>query len=157
MNQKYSYSRIIIKHDTEENWQKAEHFIPRKGELIVYDRDNNYNYARIKIGDGERKVSDIEFIRDFSNNTSIIGEPNDPITADTINGAKNYAKNYADGLAKNYDPSGSAAQALSDAKTYAEGLALPVVTSADAGSILRVNNEGKWEVTPISIYAGEVV
>ena len=33
------------------------------------------------------------------------------------------AKNYADGLAKNYDKSGTAAQALIDAKAYADGLA----------------------------------
>ena len=37
--------------------------------------------------------------------------------------AKSYAKTYADGLAGNYDASGSAAQALIDAKAYADGLA----------------------------------
>lgn len=42
-------------------------------------------------------------------------------TAET--NAKTYAKNYADGLAGNYDASGSAAQALVDAKAYADGLA----------------------------------
>ena len=31
------------------------------------------------------------------------------------------AKSYVDGLANNYDPAGSAAQALKDAKTYADG------------------------------------
>lgn len=42
-------------------------------------------------------------------------------TAET--NAKSYAKTYADGLAGNYDASGSAAQALIDAKAYADGLA----------------------------------
>ena len=36
--------------------------------------------------------------------------------------AKAYAKEYADGLAVNYDNKGAAAGALSDAKTYADGL-----------------------------------
>ena len=36
--------------------------------------------------------------------------------------AKAYAKEYADGLAVNYDNKGAAASALSDAKTYADGL-----------------------------------
>lgn len=37
--------------------------------------------------------------------------------------AKAYAKEYADGLAKNYDAAGSAAKALEDAQDYADGLA----------------------------------
>ena len=36
--------------------------------------------------------------------------------------AKAYAKEYADGLAGNYDNKGAAASALTDAKTYADGL-----------------------------------
>ena len=32
-------SRIINKHDTEINWNKATNFIPKAGEIIVYDRD----------------------------------------------------------------------------------------------------------------------
>mgnify|MGYP004629050933 CR=1 FL=1 len=34
-------TRIIHKHDTEENWKKATNFIPKQGELIVYDIDSN--------------------------------------------------------------------------------------------------------------------
>lgn len=36
--------------------------------------------------------------------------------------AEKNAKDYADGLAVNYDAKGAAATALSDAKTYADGL-----------------------------------
>ena len=39
-------SRIIHKHDTESNWLKATNFIPKQGELIVYDVDENYTYQR---------------------------------------------------------------------------------------------------------------
>ena len=56
------YSRIIHKHDTEANWNKATSFIPLKGEIIIYDQDSNHNYPRIKIGDGTSKVSALSFI-----------------------------------------------------------------------------------------------
>ena len=58
------FSRIIHKHDTEENWNTAsvnKNFIPLKGEIIVYDKDATHNYERIKIGDGETKVSNLPF------------------------------------------------------------------------------------------------
>lgn len=53
--------RIINKHDTEANWQKATGFTPKQGELIVYDVDTNYSYERIKIGDGVQNVNDLPF------------------------------------------------------------------------------------------------
>ena len=53
--------RIINKHDTEANWLKATNFIPKQGELIVYDKDSTYNYERFKIGDGSTLVSSLPF------------------------------------------------------------------------------------------------
>ena len=53
--------RIIHKHDTEINWLKAIGFTPKQGELIVYDVDENYNYQRIKIGDGIHNVNELPF------------------------------------------------------------------------------------------------
>lgn len=61
MEEKKYYGRIVHKHDVENNWKKAINFIPKEGELIVYDRDANYSYPRIKIGDGETKVNDLPF------------------------------------------------------------------------------------------------
>ena len=55
-------ARLILKHDTETNWLKATNFIPYLGELIVYDRDSNYSYERIKMGDGTTPVNDLPFI-----------------------------------------------------------------------------------------------
>lgn len=55
-------SRIIHKHDTEANWNKATNFIPKQGELIIYDIDDNYNYERFKIGDGITAVSSLPFV-----------------------------------------------------------------------------------------------
>ncbi len=57
-------SRIIFKHDTEVNWNQATNFIPKKGELILYDPDNTYDYTRMKIGDGSTKVSSLPFLFD---------------------------------------------------------------------------------------------
>lgn len=54
--------RIVHKHDTETNWEKAINFIPMAGELIIYDVDDTYDYERIKIGDGVQNVNDLPFI-----------------------------------------------------------------------------------------------
>ena len=61
MSEKKINSRFIQKHDTEVNWNKAENFIPKAAEIIVYDRDENYNYERFKIGDGVTLVNDLPF------------------------------------------------------------------------------------------------
>lgn len=55
------YSRIVHKHDTEANWNKATAFVPLQGEIIIYDKDENYNYERIKIGNGETAVPNLPF------------------------------------------------------------------------------------------------
>lgn len=57
-------TRIVNKHDIEENWIKDTSFIPMQGELIVYDIDANYTYERFKIGDGKTVVSSLPFADD---------------------------------------------------------------------------------------------
>ena len=61
MTEKNIKSRITHKHDTEANWQLAVNFIPKQGEIIVYDVDENYSYSRFKIGDGILNVNDLPF------------------------------------------------------------------------------------------------
>ena len=61
MSEKKINTRITNKHDTEVNWNKANNFIPKSGELIIYDADDNYDYPRVKIGDGETIVSLLPF------------------------------------------------------------------------------------------------
>ena len=53
-------AKIINKHDTEENWSKAS-FIPKKGEIIIYDPDTTHTRSRIKVGDEVRTVSELPF------------------------------------------------------------------------------------------------
>lgn len=49
------------KHDIEANWSRAAAFIPMAGELVVYDPDENYAYARLKVGDGVTSVVNLPF------------------------------------------------------------------------------------------------
>lgn len=56
--------RLVLKHDTAENWAKATNFVPKKGEVIIYD-DAAGEPARIKIGDGTTKVNDLPFAHDY--------------------------------------------------------------------------------------------
>lgn len=50
----------IIKLDTSENWNKAKNFIPKLGEIIVYE-DSNFS-RRLKMGDGVTPVNDLPFV-----------------------------------------------------------------------------------------------
>lgn len=61
-NEKVFQSRIQLKHDTEENWLKATNFIPKEGEIVIYDVDENNPIARFKIGDGTTKVNQLSFV-----------------------------------------------------------------------------------------------
>ena len=62
MAEKVLNTRIVNKHDTQENWDKAENFIPKIGEIIVYDTDSNYSYPRIKIGNASNNVKTLPFV-----------------------------------------------------------------------------------------------
>lgn len=73
-------ARLQQKHDLEKNWMLAENFIPKIGELIIYDaetsieditdkegnliREDIYNYSRFKIGDGITTVDNLAFADD---------------------------------------------------------------------------------------------
>lgn len=61
--EKNTNARIQQKHDIEANWKKAVNFIPKAGELIVYDADENCDYSRVKVGDGVTKVGNLEFVK----------------------------------------------------------------------------------------------
>ena len=62
-------ARIIQTHDIQANWELCPTFIPKRGEIIVYDRDPENDAARIKIGDGVTKIGDLPFLSD-----SILGD-----------------------------------------------------------------------------------
>ena len=64
MTEKNIKSRIIHKHDIAAHWSLAENFIPKQGEIIVYDSDENYAYERLKVGDGVHNVNELPFINE---------------------------------------------------------------------------------------------
>lgn len=73
MAEKTIKTRIIHKHATESNWAKAINFVPKQGELIIYDDryiDSDGNEVivaddiRWKIGDGVTLVNDLRFAND---------------------------------------------------------------------------------------------
>ena len=82
MAEKQINGRIVHKHDTEANWNKATNFIPKNGEIIIYDPDSNYSYARVKVGDGTIKVTSLPFI----DNAIKTAQTN---LSDTVNSVKN--------------------------------------------------------------------
>lgn len=62
MAEKELKTRVLHKHDIEANWNKAINFIPKAGEIIIYDIDENNMYPRIKIGNGINTVNTLHFI-----------------------------------------------------------------------------------------------
>lgn len=67
-------TRIQLKSDTEENWNKAvlvseggtktsgTSFVPLMGEVITYLADNTHPFSRFKVGDGINNVVALPFV-----------------------------------------------------------------------------------------------
>lgn len=64
MANKQINARIITKHDTEANWSKAITFVPREGEIVIYEPDNFNTVSRFKVGDGITILKNLPFITD---------------------------------------------------------------------------------------------
>jgi hypothetical protein len=94
LNEKKVKTRIVHKHDIAANWRQAVNFVPKQGELIIYDdrytdRDGNERIVaeavRYKIGDGVTKVNDLPFVSEaehaaLSDSLAVIGVDNKNIT-----------------------------------------------------------------------------
>ena len=109
-------TRIAQKHDVEENWNKAENFIPKKGEIIIYDKDDNHVTIRVKVGDGVTVVKSLPFITDnyytksetdtklngkqAQLNTTQLAAVNSGITSDKVNKYDNYQSQITSKYAK---------------------------------------------------------
>lgn len=61
MSNKTIKTRVVNKHDVESNWVKAVNFIPKQGEIIIYDVDDTHILPRLKVGDGKTIVSSLPF------------------------------------------------------------------------------------------------
>lgn len=122
MSEKKLKSRIVLKHDIEANWNKASTFIPLLGEIIIYDVDSNYEYERIKIGDGETSVVNLPFITSGDSDSS---------------GADYGILTTGDGAA--YSATVPGIDALESGASF---IMVPHVTSTVTSSTLNVNGFG---------------
>ena len=112
-------TRIVNKHAVEADWVKATNFTPLKGEVIVYDRDANYTYERIKIGDGETNVNNLPFL------------------LDTAPGACIATAASTDGIAYT-----ATIMSMKELAVGASFIMIPGVVSANTQPTLNVNNFG---------------
>lgn len=60
---KYNIKTVSF-HATEAEWNAGNlsSYVPKQGEIIIYDKDEVYSYERFKIGDGVNSVSNLPFI-----------------------------------------------------------------------------------------------
>ena len=54
-------TRIQLKNDTEAHWNLATNFVPKQGEIIIYNTDNSHPFFRFKVGDGTTTVVNLPF------------------------------------------------------------------------------------------------
>jgi hypothetical protein len=62
-------ARVSNLHKTEAEWAKLSNWVPEAGELVVYDSDRQHDYARLKVGDGEKSLKELPFFIDSAVNT----------------------------------------------------------------------------------------
>ena len=102
-------------------WSKVDGTYTASVKGVVLD---DTNYADVKTKAIQSAAAWTKFLNgsNVAYPGGITPELKDLATKAETNNALAEAKSYADGLAVNYDSKGSAAQALNDAKTYADGL-----------------------------------
>lgn len=54
-------ARVSHLHKKEKDWSKFASWTPEAGEFIIYDPDENFDYARLKVGDGIRTLKELDF------------------------------------------------------------------------------------------------
>lgn len=129
MAEKNIKARIVHKHDTAENWGKATSFVPKQGEIIVYDIDSNYDYERFKIGDGVQNVNSLPF-------------STDNLTADDFGV-------YVQDSEPTEAVAGDIWIDMANDPSFIEPN-LPEVTTADNGKVLMVVN-GTWQAVTLNL------
>lgn len=151
-------TRITQKHDTKENWDKVEDFIPLEGEIIVYDGLN-----KIKIGDGVTRLIDLSFTQAPSSDWNQSDETQDDyIKNKPILGALS----SLDKVSKNELPEEVIYMNSEDNETIEETKEPVIDVTAQVGQTIivkEVDANGKptkWESAdypPVPVLLGEVV
>lgn len=169
MSEKTVKARVQHKHDIEENWSKAANFIPKDGEIIIYDVDANHTEPRIKIGNGETVVGDLPFcyeasviIERFERIEGMVGDIPVVDQIDTaIAGIDVQDEVY---IGPGDMPEGYTLQIDIDGNP-APFPDLPEPTVDDAGLVLKVQEDGKYGLeeiempipTPTADDAGKII
>lgn len=65
MPEKTFSSRIRHKNDSEAMWDLVPDFIPKRGELIIYNADDEHSTPRIKVGDGVTVLSRLPYVYEY--------------------------------------------------------------------------------------------
>ena len=108
-------TRIQLKNDTEENWNKAINFTPKKGEVIIYSADDTHPFSRLKVGDGNTTVINLPFI-----------------DAATLNGIKIEIGSVVEWQARlNYVPSKGSILIYTDKETLSDNTIVPGIKIGD--------------------------
>lgn len=97
-------TRIQSKNGTEAEWDLATNFIPLKGEVVIYNTDEENIFPRIKIGDGETPVTQLPFANEEISDSEI-DEICGVITISSVLAENSWdviQKAARDGTAKNY-------------------------------------------------------
>lgn len=121
-------TRIINKHDTTANWNKATNFIPKAGEIIIYD-----DVHRIKIGDGKTKVTSLPF-SESALDTSITNHINNKNNPHEVTKAQVGLSNV-DNTSDASKPISTATQTALDKKADKSALSNYVTTSTLTSTI----------------------
>lgn len=121
-------TRIINKHDTTANWNKATNFIPKAGEIIIYD-----DVHRIKIGDGKTKVISLPF-SESALDTSITNHINNKNNPHAVTKAQVGLSNV-DNTSDASKPISTATQTALDKKADKSALSSYVTTSTLTSTI----------------------
>ena len=139
MAEKQINGRIIQKHDSEANWEKATNFIPKAGEIIIYDTDETHHYCRIKIGDGSTLINNLPFSteEEIESYAAPLSHTHDYAGSSSAGGAATSAKKLATARAitlsgavngsANFDGSGD----TNISTTFPENITIPGTITAN--------------------------
>lgn len=100
--------KVVFKHETEAVWHTSNNggpveYVPAAGEKVLYDRDSNHDYTRIKYGDGTHIVAELPFSTEQpdwlqTDETAIDHIKNKPPVAFDENGELNIGDHNAQGV-----------------------------------------------------------
>lgn len=144
MSEQTFNTRIILKHDIEAHWNLATGFIPRKGEIVIYDADESHAYPRFKIGDGSTTVGNLPFMGELTSDDEEASEPT-PLDADTLGGhnADYFATKEAVGAAVLYT-----SQNLTEGQKAQARLNIGITGTSSDANVTKENVEAALGYTP---------